>query len=152
MGCLDGDGVHYGVDGHSGELLLLLKGDSELIEGAYQLGVDLVEALGTLLPDGSGVVADGLEVDIGHLEVTPFGRGEGEPVTVGLEAEVEHPVGLAFLARDEADDVLVEAYGDDVGVDIGDEAVFIVAAGDVVENAARGGIGMTVFAFVHNGS
>ena len=49
-------------------------------------------------------------------------------MTKGLEASFEHPFGLALLLRDEADNLLREPLLDGLGLDIGDEAVLILAA------------------------
>src|SRR3546814_190716 len=51
-----------------------------------------------------------------------------QPGAKGLQTPLQHPFRLALLARDEADGVLAQALGQDVGFDVGDEAVFVFAA------------------------
>src|SRR2546425_7188184 len=60
-------------------------------------------------------------VDGAVLHVRPMGLGHLHPVAVRLEAPVEHPFRLALLRRDEPDDVLAQARGNDLGLDVGDE-------------------------------
>src|SRR5438093_13510598 len=90
-----------------------------------QLGVHLLQVLqlGTLLR--GRVVADRLVVDGAVLHVRPMGLGHLHPVAVRLEAPVEHPFRLALLRRDEPDDVLAQARGNDLGLDVGDEPVLV---------------------------
>ena len=137
MGGLDGNGVHYRVHCHACQLFLLLQGDAELIECVEQLGIHLVERFGALLFHRSGIIAYGLEINGGHVEVSPCRRREREPVTVRLQSEIKQPFRLAFFARYEPDHILVESHGDDVGVDVGYETVFVVALCDVVDHLLR---------------
>src|SRR6185369_4805758 len=39
------------------------------------------------------------------------GLGHGHPAAVGAEPPLQHPLRLALLLRDEADDILVQALG-----------------------------------------
>ena len=64
----------------------------------------------------------------------------GEPVTKGLQAPLEHELRLAFLARDQADHVLVEAGRDGVRLDIGDEAVSVL----LTDEGFECGIGLRI--------
>lgn len=48
------------------------------------------------------------------------------PVTESLQTEVEHPHGLAFLLRDQSDDILVQSFLNNVSMNIGGEAEFIL--------------------------
>ena len=56
---------------------------------------------------------------------------ECQPVAVGLEAEIEKPLRLLLFRRDKTYDVLIEPDGDNIGVDVADKAVFILAGGGV---------------------
>ena len=138
MGGLDADGVHHGIDGHARELFLLLEGYAEAVEGVDELGVDLVEALRSLLGTRGGIVAYGLEVDGRYVEVGPVGFLHRQPVAVGLQAEFEEPFGFALLGRDHSHHILAQAAGYHISVDVGGEAVFIVAARHIVEHVALG--------------
>src|SRR2546425_12399460 len=64
-------------------------------------------------------------VDGAVLHVRPMWLGHLHPVSVPLEAPVEHPFRLALLRRDEPDDVLAQARGNDLGLDVGDEPVLV---------------------------
>ena len=110
-------GVGEGVGGTCGvaldvqEDLLLLDRDAELLEGAQNLGIGVLQGVqqGFLL--GRGVVADRLEVDGLVVHVGPRRLLHGEEVAVRLQAPVEQPLGLVLLGGDGADRVLVEADG-----------------------------------------
>ena len=47
-------------------------------------------------------------------------------MAVGLQPPFQQPVGLVLLGRDQSDDVFAQSRGDDIGVDIGDEAVLVL--------------------------
>jgi len=61
-----------------------------------------------LLIGGLDVVVDVLEEDLRHV-AAPVGHGAPLEVLVGLEAVLEHPVGLALHPRHLAEHVLVQA-------------------------------------------
>ena len=50
-----------------------------------------------------------------------------------FQAEVEQPFRFAFYFRDVAHHVFVQTDGNHVGVDVGNEAVFVLASGDVFQ-------------------
>lgn len=59
----------------------------------------------------------------------PTGALHLVPLAVGLEAELEQPVRLAFFVRYQPYHLLAKTRRDDVAVDIAVESVFIVIAG-----------------------
>ena len=144
MGGLHRHRVHHGVDSHARQAFLLVEGDAQLVERLADLGVNLVKRAGRLLLPRRGIVADGLEIDVGHLQVPPLRRGHGEPVAVGLQAELKQPLRLMLEPRDKPHHILVKPHGDDLGVDVGHETVFVfTVAADIVDDAVRSG-GMIV--------
>lgn len=147
VGGLDADGVHDGVYGHSGQLFLFLERDAELIERVEQLGVHLVEALLQFLGLGGGIVADGLQVDGGDVEVSPVRRGHRQPMAVGAQAELEQPFRLVLEAGDGADGLFVESGGHDLGVDVGHETVLVVVLLGLAEQVL--GVLLRVFWLCH---
>src|SRR5437879_8175437 len=82
-----------------------------------------VVQLGALL--GAWLVAIGLIVDRTVLHVGPVGLGHLQPVAVRAEPPLEHPGRLTLLLGDQPDDVLGEARGDGLRLDIRDEAVLV---------------------------
>jgi hypothetical protein len=105
---------------------------------AQELGIDFVEALRpVLLRLRRRVVDDVLEVDRGMVHARPRGLAHREPVPIGGEAPFEHERRLVLLRRDLADHVLGEAVRNRVGLDVGDEAVLILAGDEVVELRCR---------------
>ena len=136
MGGLDAHGVHHGIHGHSHLQFLLFQRNAEFVEGVEKLGVDLFERFGPFFLHRRCVIAYCLEVDFGYVKMGPVGRGEREPVAVGLQAEFEQPVGLSFAGGDKPYHVLVETLGDDLRVDVGGKTIFIVARNRAVNVAA----------------
>ena len=105
--CYSSFGEYLAVEGSetnmfTGQCHAFFEGDAQLVEGLHEFRVNLLVPLLTLLAGGVGVVRYGLIVDGRQVDVRPVGLLQGEPVAVGLEAEVEEPFGLALLGRDEA--------------------------------------------------
>ena len=127
-----GNAVEHRVHRDAGQHRLLLQGDAELVVGLQQLGIDLVQALGAvLLGLGRGVVNDVLVVDGRVVDVGPGRLLHGQPVAIGLQAPFEQPFRLVLLGGNQADDVLVQAAGDGIGFDVGDESplIFLIRKG-----------------------
>ena len=100
--CLEGgghrDAVEHGIHRHAGEQFPLLQRDAQLFIGAEQFRIDVVQALGPVgVGFGRGVVDDGLVIDGRIVDVGPGGLFHGEPVPVGLQAPLQHELGLVFL-------------------------------------------------------
>ena len=55
-------------------------------------------------------------------------------MTVSLEAELQEPLGLLFLCRDETYHLLVETLGDSLRMDVSHETILVVPLGDVVKD------------------
>jgi hypothetical protein len=140
----DGHTVEDGVDCDTGQGGALGEGDPQLLEGLENLGVDLVEALRTLLRRRE--VAVGLVVDRRVLELRPPVRLlHLLPGRERLQPPLEEPLGLVLLRADEPDDGLVQTGRQVVLLDVGDEPVLVVAGpfDELVDFALLG------FDFVH---
>ena len=55
------------------------------------------------------------------------------PMAERFQTEVEQPFRFAFYFRDVAHHVFVQTDGNHVGVNVGNEAVFVLASGDVFQ-------------------
>ena len=128
-GCLHAHRVHDGIHGGvAAQRQPLLQGDAQLVESLYELGVyraPLGGRKGGFFLQRIRIVADGLIVHLWHMNVAPGGLLLLAPVAEGTQAEVEHPLWLAFLLRDEAHHVLVQPLVDDLGADVGGEAKLV---------------------------
>ncbi len=127
-----GDRVEHGIDRDASQQFLFFQRDAELGVGLQKLRIDLVEALGAaLFRFGRGIVNDVLVIDGRVVNVGPGGLLHGLPVAEGLEPPFQQPFRFLFLGGDQADDVFVEAAGDGVGFDIGDEPplIFLIRKG-----------------------
>merc|ERR1711871_987378 len=114
----DGDRVEDGVHRHVSQPLLLGDGDAQLLEGPEQFRVYLVEALLLGLLLRLGVVHDVLVVDGRVHVVAPLRLLHGQPLAVGLQAEVQHPLGLLLLCADNADRLLAQAPRNSLAFDV----------------------------------
>ena len=135
----DGDAVEDRVDRDARQRGALLERDSQLLVRLEELRIDLVETLrAVVLRLRGGVVRDPVVVDRRVGDVRPTGLRHGEPVAVRLQAPFDEEFGLALLARDEPDDILVEAGGHGVGLEIGDESVPVLAPNQGVDFGVGG--------------
>ena len=125
---LDRHGVHDGIDGHARQLHLLLQGDAQLVERAFEFGVDLVHGAQFGTHPGRSVIDDVLEIDLRNAEVRPRRRLHLEPVAVGPQARLGHPLRFALLGRDQAHDLLAQAARNRLGLDVGGETVLVLPA------------------------
>ena len=129
------DRVEHRVDGDptlGGDALQhfdLAQGNSELLVGLQDLGVDLVEGHRRRAL-GRRIVVDVLVIDLVIRDPRPFGLLHGLPALVSVEAPGQHPFGLVLLGRDEADHVLGDALGGLLHLDRGLEPVLVLVEVD----------------------
>ena len=55
-------------------------------------------------------------------------------MAISLKAELQEPLRLTLLLRDEANGLLAQPLADGLGIDLGGEAIFVIARGDLVDN------------------
>jgi len=102
------DHLRLVLGGHPGQVLALRLGDAQLLIGLLDGLGNHVPVLGLLL-GGLDVVVDVVEVDgVEQAATTPLRNRLAEEALVGLQPEIEHPLGLALHGRHLADDVLVK--------------------------------------------
>ena len=128
-GCLDGNRVHDGVDCRATQRQPFFKGNAQLVECFHQFWVYLLLLALRLAGQGVGIIGDGLIVDGRQGDVGPMGLLQSGPVPEGLQAEIEHPLGLVLLAGDESDHLFIESLLDDFGFHIGGETERIFLLG-----------------------
>ena len=126
---LHADGVHDGIDRHAGELHAFFKRNTEFVKSLHQFRVNFLLSFVTLLLRRVGVVGNRLIVYGREIHMSPRRRFERQPVTIGFEAKVQEPFRLSFFRGNEANDVLVQTFLNDFGVNVGREAVFIFFLG-----------------------
>ena len=114
----------------AGQNRLFLQGDAEFFVSAQQLRIDIVQRFRLLLRHGGGlrIVILRLEVDFRIIDHGPFGLRHLNPAPIGVEPPVGHPFRFVVLFGDEADDILVQAHGRELGLDLRLEAVFVFLA------------------------
>ncbi len=133
------DAVEYRIHGDAREQLTFPQGHTQLLVGAQQLWIDLVQRLGPgLLGAWRGIVSNGLVVDGRVPDCRPVRLGHRQPVTIGLEAPVKHEFRLVLHGRDHADHVLVQPARHRVRCHGRVETVLIALADQFVELVRRG--------------
>ena len=60
------------------------------------------------------------------MHMSPVGLLHCEPVAVGFQPKIEEPFRLTLLLGDKPHHVLVESTGDNICVNVGGEAIFIL--------------------------
>ena len=128
-----GHAVHDEVHRHSGQALLLLHGDAELVHGGPEFGIDLIKGAERGLGLGRAVIADGLVVRLFVFDMGPLRLLHLLPDAEGLQTPFEHPIGFVLLGADEADDVLVQPRRRFVGLDVRGESEFVLLPGEFVQ-------------------
>ena len=128
--------VEHRIHRHAGQHLALVQRYPQLLVGGQQFRVHLIQALGTIRRLGSRIIDDVLVVDGRIVHVGPLGLGLGlfelRPVAVGPQAPVQQPLRLTLLLGDQPDHVLAQAGRYVVRLDVGDEAVLVLAADQLV--------------------
>ena len=119
--------IHDGIDGYTRQRHLLLQRNTQLIEGTFEFGIDLVHGVELLLGLGCSVVAYSLKIYLGNCKMCPRRRFECQPMAICLQATLQHPLGLPLLLGDATYDIFGESRLDNLGIDVGHEAIFVVA-------------------------
>ena len=125
------------VHRHAGQELLLVERNAELLVGAQQLRVDVLERLERRHRLGRRVVRLLLVVDWLVADVGPVGLLHRQPAAVCLEPPIQQPGGLILLRRDEANDVFTQAGRNRIRLDIRHEAVLIFAIDQRIDGRAH---------------
>ena len=133
----DRDAVEHRVHRDAGQHLLLGQRNAQLLVGAQNLRIELVQALQLRLLLGRRVVGDVLIVDRRIVDVRPLRLAflllKRRPVAKGLQPPLQHELGLVLLGRDQANDVFVQTLGDALFFNVGDEAPLVFALRQIIE-------------------
>ena len=134
---ISGLAVELGLD--AGEILALLLGDAETLEGLFDIVGDFVPAPRGGLALGE-IITDVLEDDVLEILARPVGRhGFGEKHLESLLAEFTDPLGLSLDVGDVIDGTLVEAVAGVVGIVLGvGEVPLVLVDGDGLQCRAVG--------------
>ena len=137
-GGADGNRVEDGVDRdaalrfHAGKRLTFPERDAEFVESLLEFGVDFGRTV--FVFHRGGIVDDVLEVDFRKTaEVAPAGRRHALPFTEGVQTEVQQPLRLSLLRRDEPYGVLREAFRNEFLLDLGFETFTVFPGGDIFQ-------------------
>ena len=122
---------------HARQNLLLAQRNAELLVGPENFRVDLVERLRAGLLLRRRVVIEVLVVDLVVVHPRPVRLLHGEPAAIGVETPRQHPFRLVLLGRNEPDRVLGKALRGLVGLDVGDEPVFVLVDVDAANPLDR---------------
>ena len=122
------DGVEYRIDGNPCQGGTLVQRNTQFFVGFQQLGVDFIQALGAIFwALGRTKIGDLLVIDGRIVQVCPGRLFHLQPLTVSVQAPLQHPLRLAFLLGDEGDGVFIQARWQCVAFNIGYKAIFVLA-------------------------
>src|SRR5687768_2062113 len=125
VGGRDGYAVENHVHRNAGKGRTLMHGHPQLLEGAKQLGVDLIHAVKLLFRLGRSVIADRLKIDPRIFDIRPLWLFHLEPLLIGFKPKFKEPRGFVFLGGNEPDNIFVKAFWRDIRLDFGNETVFV---------------------------
>ena len=121
--------IQHRIDSYAGQPRLLFQRYAQLAERLQHLRVNIFYALGPFFRRlGRGVVTDVLKIDGRVLNVSP-GRLAvvlASPEPIRLESPFQHPLRLILLGRDQPHDILAEALGKRVLLDVDGETPFVI--------------------------
>ena len=121
-----GNAVEYRIHGHPGQHFLLVQRDTQFLVGFQQFRVNLVQAFGAVrFGFWSGVIGNGLVVDGRVMHVRPFRFGHARPAPERIQAPFQQPFGFFLFGGYQCDNLFVEAGRDGIGIDLGNETVFV---------------------------
>ena len=126
---------------HASQDLLLLQRDAQLLVDLEQFGVDLAQRARPGLVLRRRIIVDVLEIDPRIVDARPGRLFQRQPAAESREPPFEHPAGFVLLLRDEADDVLGQAFRRLVRLDLRLEAVFVLVhidPADLVDGLLHG--------------
>ena len=101
-----------------------MKRNSELVECLLKLRIDLLRTILVLLR--SRIVYYVLKIYFRNIKMGPCRKRHLLPAAECLQTELQHPFRLILLGRNQTDYVLIQTFGYELLLDIGDEAVFIL--------------------------
>ena len=119
------DRIHDGIHSCSTQSQTLFQRNAQLIERFFQLRINLF-VFGFA---GQRVCIIGyvLVIYLGKMQMSPRGLLLFLPILIGLQTEIQQPLRLILLLRNQANDVFVESFFYDFGLHIGGKAKRIFA-------------------------
>ncbi len=121
-------GVHHGIHCHATQRHLFFQGDTQLIEGFYQLWVYFIHALRRvfLLRQRISIVGNSLIIYLRNTEMCPCRHLHRQPVTICFQTELQQPFRLVLLRRDQPYNIFIQPTLNDFRMYIGGEAVLVL--------------------------
>ena len=138
--------VKHRVHRDAGQPRPLVQRHAELLVRLEQLGIHLVEALRAVAFFlGRAVVGDVLKINRWIFHVRPGRAFQFFPVPKCLQPPLEQPLRLVLLGGDEPDGILAQARLERLALDVGDEAVLVVACDKFIDGVRVGSHAMVSF-------
>ena len=112
-----------------------MERNAKLVESLQDLWINLIFRLYLLL--WSRIERDLVIIDRIDMNMSPCRSFLRKPVSIGIEAELQHPFWLTFLLRNQANHILIESRWDDFCINVGREAILIFARSDFLQYVFR---------------
>ena len=93
----DGHTVEHRINSHVAQTFLLTQGNSKLVEGFKQLGIDFIKTCFFRLLLWRCVINDVLIIDRFIAQGSPIRLVQGEPVAKGFQPKVKEKFRLIFF-------------------------------------------------------
>jgi len=127
--------VNHRINGHTSQMLLLLQGNTQLVEGLNQFRVYLVQTGIPGFLHRCRIITDRLEINGRYFQISPVGHLHFQPFPVGVQSEFQHEIGLFLLLPDCSDHLFIQTLLDNIGLNIGVKPVFIFALSNLMQNS-----------------
>ena len=130
--CCNGHAVEYSIDGDAGKSRAFVQRNAQLVIGLQQLWIDFVQAFRpvrrqTSVPSSKKWT---LEIDCRVVHVRPGRFGHFAPLTVGLEAPLQHELRLSLQRGNRTHNGFIETRRQALAFDFSDEPVFVSTVND----------------------
>ena len=135
------DRVEHRIHGDTRQRGALVQRNTQLFIGLQQLGVDLIQALRTVFRLFRRTeIGDCLIVDGGIFQMRPGRRRHLEPLMIGFETPLEHPLWFFFLLGNEGDRAFIQARRHGIAFDVGHESLLVFATDQLLHLFASHGL------------
>ena len=126
--------VEHRIDRNSGQSLLLLQRNAQLVVGLQQFRIYFVETLGSIrITLGCRVVTDRLEVYGGVANLGPVGLLHVLPTAKSVQSPLKNEVGLIFFGGKKTNDVFIQARRQGIGFDVRDKAFLVLTTNQFIQ-------------------
>ena len=122
----NGNRIEYGIHRDACKSSPFIERNPELFECGFELRVNLLGPVAVLL--GRRIIDYILEINLRDIKMRPCGHLHFLPPAESFKPELQQPLGLVLLCRDQPDYILVQSLWNELLLHISDETMLILLA------------------------